>query len=170
MPRLEAYRGTSFIRNRPRLRPCSRTTSRVPWWSLGGGAVSCEPGTPAWHIRQPRPDSGLGVQVKFLKPLSSCHLFARRRYMDGQQKCRVDARLRLLGVHPSVCQPSVRGGGWKRSDFEDPGCKVSVRRLKALGLANWDSNKVRRSVLVECVRERASGHCHPACLTGVPRS
>ena len=38
------YRGTSLIRNRRPLGPCSRTMPRV----LGGGAVSYERGSPAW--------------------------------------------------------------------------------------------------------------------------
>ena len=36
------YRGTSRIRKRLLLRPYSRTIHRALWWSLGGGAFSCE--------------------------------------------------------------------------------------------------------------------------------
>ena len=31
------YRGTSLIRNRPRLGPYSRTMPKALWWSKGGG-------------------------------------------------------------------------------------------------------------------------------------
>ena len=41
-----SYRGTLFIRNTPLLGTYSRTMPRALWWSLGGGAISYERGTP----------------------------------------------------------------------------------------------------------------------------
>jgi len=42
----DLYRGTSLIRKRLLLGPYSRHMPRALWWSLGGGAVSHERGTP----------------------------------------------------------------------------------------------------------------------------
>ena len=76
--------GTSLIRNTPLLGRYSRTIPRVLWWSLWGGlflmskvplcmelniewgegiiSVRCR--AKMAHVRQSRPDSGLGFQVK----------------------------------------------------------------------------------------------------------
>ena len=53
--RIQRYRGTSLIRNRPLLGPFSRAMPGALWWSLGGGAVFHEPGTPVLtRSRTPR--------------------------------------------------------------------------------------------------------------------
>ena len=46
----QTYRGTSLIRNRPPLGPCSRATPRALWKSLGGGVVSYVRGTPVFFF------------------------------------------------------------------------------------------------------------------------
>ena len=45
------YRGTLLIRKRAPSGPYSRSMSRARWWSLGGGAASCERGTPVALFR-----------------------------------------------------------------------------------------------------------------------
>ena len=48
---VQGYRGTSLIRNTPLLGPYSRNTWG-PMVVLGGGAVSCERGTPVPHLQE----------------------------------------------------------------------------------------------------------------------
>ena len=64
----QGYRGTSLIRNTSLLEPYSGTIPRVLGWSLGGGAVSHERGTPvshdAWLSNRHFPDVLRASQVR----------------------------------------------------------------------------------------------------------
>ena len=54
------------------------------------------------HVRQSRPDSGLGFQVKVLKPLSSCCLFARKRDPKPETLSAAEVpRLEATSLHPT---------------------------------------------------------------------